>query len=745
MAVFENEFDVSFSEGMQITSVGVEKVEQTIESTESGGTNEITVTMTDGTTATFNVRNGEQGLQGVPGKSAEDAILYTEQTLAEDCKAQARANIGAMPAIKIEKEETFYLEFEQGSIKGADGTEIGGENRIRSDYIDVTDIVKVATTDKSGYDLYGHFYDADRYLGNTGAWVDSFAMADIIKQFPGVRYFRIVARMAGDKNLVPNDSKDVFEVTYKNKMGVASDFVLYEPQELTDEQKAQARANIGVVDEAVCVSYEQPSDPKAQIWYNPNGDTGIVQEKEEVNAPSVVAGIVGLALSEMLNNTAALYATIEDALAGASATADGKVLAYSCGGKFNIMLLDDIASAATINITKDCTLHLNGKTLSFTEEGAYLNINTASEVTINGMVADSKIVKSGVTSSKTEYLLNVDGTHLVMLGGTYSATDITAKLMLAIRINNCKIDMNGCAVIIDVPCGIRGMQIVGESTINNCQFELTGVTSEGAECTAILAGTDTTTITNSTIYALSPAKCANVIGVRAVCENIIVTNCHIEVDGYGDTLNEEGESTGAVCAISADPNTTITINGGYYLGRREALYIAGPARINGGLFEGCQHGGAYMMGTDIKAKNAIFRSVPYKGVAMGTNSPKPFGALYCGSSSAETEVYLDNCRIETVHHTWYGLVAKSNDTNVYLSNCVLDIIDSVNGELRADAKDTIYIGKNVSFDPTKVQLNKGTLDTTTYADQEFGFETETTTSNALLSVKDERGNWVGIV
>ena len=35
------------------------------------------------------------------------------------------------------------------------------------------------------------------------------------------------------------------------------------------------------------------------------------------------------------------------------------------GIALNIILLEDIASATTINITKDCTLHLNGKKLSW--------------------------------------------------------------------------------------------------------------------------------------------------------------------------------------------------------------------------------------------------------------------------------------------------------------------------------------------------------------------------------------------
>ena len=59
-----DEFDVSFTEEQIITSVSVESVVQTKESTEDNGVNTLEVTLTDGTKSQFNVRNGSQGSQG---------------------------------------------------------------------------------------------------------------------------------------------------------------------------------------------------------------------------------------------------------------------------------------------------------------------------------------------------------------------------------------------------------------------------------------------------------------------------------------------------------------------------------------------------------------------------------------------------------------------------------------------------------------------------------------------------------
>ena len=52
--------------------VGIQSVVQTTTSAEDGGTNVITVTKTDGSTSTFEVRNGSKGSDGAPGKDGTD-------------------------------------------------------------------------------------------------------------------------------------------------------------------------------------------------------------------------------------------------------------------------------------------------------------------------------------------------------------------------------------------------------------------------------------------------------------------------------------------------------------------------------------------------------------------------------------------------------------------------------------------------------------------------------------------------
>lgn len=498
-------------------------------------------------------------------------------------------------------------------------------------------------------------------------------------------------------------------------------------------QSVGTREDCSNADAEVCVSYEQPTDPETKVWYNPNGGVPNVQERTEANYGSV-ASIVGLALNEMLNNTAARYATIQDAHDGASATADGKVLAYTCGGALNIMLLDDMESAVAINITKDCTLHLNGKTLSFTAPGAYLKITTASEVTINGEVAGSEITMN-IANGANEKLISATNTALNVMGGTYSMYGTYSTAAVAIRSENTgtKITATGCEIVVDASAATaKAMQAKGATALHKCRFDV------DAQSSNVVAVSCSSSLTMENCYgsARSPSVSAVVSTVYISGNEATITNCHLEADGWSDA---DGKTIGVWAINAVNKNSIVTINGGYYWGARNGVAILGTGRINGGVFEGCQHGGAYMSGADIKAKNAIFRNVEYGGTVGWFEGKNYDGAIYCGTDSNAVNAHFDNCRFESNHRVPYGIIAKHNGTAVFLSNCA--ITGTFNYDLSADSGNTIHVGKNVQYESI---YGDGTIDTTTYADQEFGFETKATVSHALLSVKDERGNWVGI-
>lgn len=420
------------------------------------------------------------------------------------------------------------------------------------------------------------------------------------------------------------------------------------------------------------------------------------------------------------------YNSIEDALNAQNQVTDGKVATHIVGDDLNIILLEDIASATTINITKDCTLHLNGKKLSFTAPGAYLNINTASKVTINGTVAGSEITKN-ISNGTNEKLVESTGTTLNLVDGTYSmyGTYTTAAIPLRTESGTTAVTMTGCSVVGDVsaPTAIYGTQFKGESKIDKCSFRVSN-TSGQATAIRVTNTAPSASINECTVFARSPAVGSRVWAV-AVYTNTTINNCHIEADGHGDVDGTVYDAL-AICCGEAD----MTINGGYYWGAREAICVLGTSavRINGGVYTGCQHGGAYFGGTDTKAKNATFRNVKYTG-DCGWSSTH-YGAVYCGDGSNAANVCFDNCRFESEISTEHAVVAKYTNTKVYLSNSIID--GTFGDDLRADASCVIYVGKNVFYNASKVTDN---IDATTNAGKEFGFETEPTNCENLIGIK----------
>ena len=69
--------DIEKQEGP--AGVGIQSVEQTVSSNVDGGSNIVTVTMTDGSTATFSVKNGNTGAKGDPGKTPVKGTDYNTQ------------------------------------------------------------------------------------------------------------------------------------------------------------------------------------------------------------------------------------------------------------------------------------------------------------------------------------------------------------------------------------------------------------------------------------------------------------------------------------------------------------------------------------------------------------------------------------------------------------------------------------------------------------------------------------------
>lgn len=172
-----------------------------------------------------------------------------------------------------------------------------------------------------------------------------------------------------------------------------------EQQNLTEEQQATARANIGVFGLLNTIYYSKLS-------------TAI----NDLNA-----GVT--------NN--------------GSTSADNALVKVSVsGGRFTVTLLANVSEEAKIEVNRSIDLNLAGHTLEFIDKiGAYLYFGAGTSCSINGEVANSSIVKkledysNQISSGESSInLIRTEGDSLQIKGGSYSMTynsDIATRFLSA--------------------------------------------------------------------------------------------------------------------------------------------------------------------------------------------------------------------------------------------------------------------------------------------------------------------------
>lgn len=433
--------------------------------------------------------------------------------------------------------------------------------------------------------------------------------------------------------------------------------------------------------------------------------------------------IVNDVLVSLMSMSYAKYNTIEDALAETNATANGKVATYTDRhGVYQVILLGDISSNVTISVTRDCNLQLNGHKISFTASGAYLDVNTASAVSIDGTKTGSRVELANTTSTKEELVVKSTNTHLTIIGGTYAMKNVTCKGGRVFRGGNLetRIDMTDCTA------SITGTRSTGKiyggtlplSKLDNCTFDIDVDGASGIDVVGVAAFVNDE-MNNCTMNVKATGQNVLVFGTRTNSSaTLTLTDCDITVDGMGDyTVNGETVSVN-LHAVYGNANGTVNINGGRYVAPRDGILIEGKARIDGGVFEGCQHGGAYLSGGDILVKNATFRNIPYYGDHEWSHTRG--GACYVGGepdSVANANVKFYKCKFESDDTgSTNGLRCKGTNCTAYISDSVIEPMFA--HDLSVAGGCNIYVGANVSYRRDKVE---GSVDTTTYAGQSFAW------------------------
>ena len=120
--------------------VGIASVKQTTTSTADKGNNVVTVTLTDGTTSTFTVRNGSKGGSGSDGKDGADGTSVTVQSVSESSED------GGSNVVTFSDGKTVTI---KNGSKGSTGA-TGGTGPAGSDGVGIKSVTQTTTSSADG-------------------------------------------------------------------------------------------------------------------------------------------------------------------------------------------------------------------------------------------------------------------------------------------------------------------------------------------------------------------------------------------------------------------------------------------------------------------------------------------------------------------------------------------------------------------------------------------------------------------
>lgn len=420
----------------------------------------------------------------------------------------------------------------------------------------------------------------------------------------------------------------------------------------------------------------------------------------------------------------------------------GKVCTFTGDDGLKHYVLLDHCSVDKVEYFANAAIHLNGYTMTVAENA---NLHLSNKVIIDGTVNGSRIVKEitqasgdvnatngtlAVTTENSTLHIN-GGAYVIRLTNTETAKRIYGCFMTSgeFTAENCEMYAQNLSPVSDFSCVLRNIS-KDKVVLRNCK-----ITLETVACSTNIAlqlvSTDVT-VENCEIKATALKEYVEVIGIYAYCmdgnQNVAgvvrLKNCNVEATGSSDS---ENSIYLAQAFRSTNSKLTTIIEGGSYFGTREALQTSGKVLINGGTFEGCQHGGAYF-GGEIRAQNATFRNAQNRGIVPFSHFRG--GVVY---TMKDTALYMNRCSVEaSASGAINGVVCNNRYDNivVYLSNIHFD--GPLTHDLRVDYARVIYLGVNVPY--TKVNygvnhqpdtcLEQGVLDEKTYAGVNFIWDEE---------------------
>lgn len=540
--------------------------------------------------------------------------------------------------------------------------------------------------------------------------------------------------------------------------------VHFTPQDLTTQQQAQVRKNMGILPAAF--------DPEKQI------------------TPGDIPG-------------AHYYTTfagaVQDLNAGTpGATADAAAQSPACAlyvfpdGEICLILLSDVTLTASTEITQNATLRLNGYTLYYPDAYKLIFSDTVEKCTVDGQVPGSTLFASLPAAAENFVMLRLDGVQSSVVGVTVdvavesananviaiACTGKSAKIADCHIVNfvnegaksvvgiqyqsGCHLTVHNTAICVSkvgsdvgAAVGINGTSTAGELLVDRCRITTQtaglgyGITSasdairaiqrtivkvlpykeNGGSFWGVYNPNGVTNLHDCNIY-VCPGHTEG-SGVTAMANNadLSAENCTFFADGYTG-------ATSGVCGVGVSTHGNTTLKNCTVYGTHSGIQCnAGSTTlIDGGVYEGVGHGGAYLANVDgnFYAQNATFKAERYRGKFKDQFGYGQYlvAAVYVGGGAENNNIqaYFDNCLIDGngpalvpdgdaligAEPIRFRAGEGEMNNSVYLSNCTLQ----GDGKVRfCNTTHKLYLGFGNRV-LTEFSI-PGCVDSTTYAGKVF--------------------------
>lgn len=361
-------------------------------------------------------------------------------------------------------------------------------------------------------------------------------------------------------------------------------------------------------------------------------------------------------------STSKYYATLSQAIEDINNDTAINALAGKAGAKVEVFttedgiltvkLLDNISESTVIDINKDINLVLNGKTITLSNEAAYLNFNTDASCVIDGTINGSTISKTVNAPTANCQAILVNGNSLLIDGGLYNINGaFGSKIVMFVKTSNTvnHLALSNCSIIMintDTTTDSNARVIQSQAantTINNVSIS---TDTYGATNGLMVAGKVEIINSNIDVKTRSQWGTMPAYGIYNFGANLKIKDSIIHTDSigcdptrpfsvgiYNDgiTLLNNTNVTGTYCAVE-----TIAAD--------DELYV------NGGVLTGYYFGGTRTLGLTC-IRDAVVRCGNYDGIFDYTSEDKftsgylkkPHCNLYIAGTG--TNVYLDGCTL----------------------------------------------------------------------------------------------------